>query len=53
MNGKIQELDIRLVKRYKKFRVENEKLKFEIMHDPFELEEHGQYDVLLSFNKRV
>ena len=53
MNGKIQELDVRLVKRYKKYRVENDKLKFEIMHDPFELEDHGQYDVLLSFNKRV
>ena len=54
MAGKIQELDMRLVKRFKEFRIENDVLKFNIARDTFQLDNRGGfYDLLLAFNKKV
>ena len=53
LNGKIQEMDLRLMLRYKKFSVVDERLKFTIERVPMELDDSGVYDLLLAFNKRV
>ena len=52
-NGNIRELDIRLVLRYKDFKILNNILKYSIATKLMELEDDGLYDLLLSFNKRV
>ena len=53
LNGKIQEMDLRMMLRYKKFSVVNGRLKFTIERVPMELDDSGVYDLLLAFNKRV
>ena len=53
LNGKIQEMDLRLMLRYKKFSVVDDRLKFTIERVPMELDDSGVYDLLLAFNKRV
>ena len=63
LNGKIQEMDVRLVLRYKKYTIEvtnaglitlpNDQLKFTIARKTIELEHDGLYDLLLAFNKLV
>ena len=53
LNGTIQELDLRMVLRYKEYTVENNELHFTIERKTIELEEDEMYDLLLSFNKRV
>ena len=52
-NGSIQELDVRLILRYKKFEIINEILTYAIQRETLEMDPDGLYDMLLSFNKRV
>lgn len=54
LNGKIQALDLRLVLRYKEYFIDNaEHLAFSIKHKTHELDEHGFYDILLHFIKKL
>ena len=53
LNGKIQAFDIRLVLRYKVFRIENKILKHTIARKTIDMDENSSYELLLSFNKRV
>lgn len=63
LNGKIQEMDVRLVLRYKKYTIEvtnaglitlpQDKLSFTIARKTIELQGDGVYDLLLAFNKLV
>jgi hypothetical protein len=53
LNGKIQSLDMRLVLRYKEFYLENKSLKFKVQHKVLQLDEHGLYDILIQFNKKL
>ena len=53
LNGKIQAFDIRLVLRYKVFRIENKILKHTIARKTIEMDANSSYELLLSFNKRV
>ena len=52
-NGKIQEMDVRLILRYKKYEIINNILTYSVAHKTLELENDGLYDLLLSFNKKV
>ena len=52
-NGNIQELDVRLILRYKSFEIINNILTYSTQHKTFEMGADGVYDLLLSFNKRV
>ena len=52
-NGEIQEMDIRLVLRYKKFEIINNILTYSIGHKILEMDADGIYDILLAINKRV
>ena len=52
-NGKIQEMDVRLLLRYKKYEIINNSLTYSVAHKTLELEDDGLYDLLLSFNKKV
>ena len=52
-NGKIQEMDVRLILRYKKYEIINNILTYSVAHKTLELEDDGLYDLLLSFNKKV
>jgi hypothetical protein len=51
--GKIQVLDSRLVFRYRSYSILNGTLKSEIKSRIFSMDEHGVYDILLEFNKKV
>ena len=53
MNGKIQEMDLRMMLRYKEYSMDGNKLVFKIKRKTMELVETGVYDFLLAFNKRV
>ena len=54
LNGKIQEMNVRLLLRYKKYTIsETGNLEFTIEHQQIELDETGLYDILLQFNKLV
>jgi hypothetical protein len=52
-NGQIQELDVRLILRYKSFEIINNILTYATERKTIEMETDGVYDLLLSFNKRV
>jgi hypothetical protein len=52
-NGEIQELDVRLVLRYKEFDIINNILTYSVGRKTIEMGADGVYDLLLSFNKRV
>ena len=52
-NGNIQELDVRLILRYKSFEIINSILTYSVEHKTIEMGVDGLYDLLLSFNKRV
>ena len=52
-NGQIQELDVRLILRYKSFEIINDILTYSTERKTLEMETDGVYDLLLSFNKRV
>jgi hypothetical protein len=53
MNGPIQEMNVRLLLRYKKFMISSGFLNFTIEHKQIELDDTGLYDILLQFNKNV
>jgi hypothetical protein len=53
LSGKIQQLDMRLVLRYKEYRIERGKLAHSVERKVLELDHSGLYDILLQFNKRV
>lgn len=53
LNGKIQALDLRVILRYKEYYLENGKIKFNIARRTLDMGDHGFYDLLLQFNKRV
>ena len=63
LNGKIQEMDLRLVLRYKQYAIDTHDsgiitlpkniLSFTIARKPIELKNDGLYDILLSFTKQV
>lgn len=63
LNGKIQEMDARMVLRYKKYAIHvdaqglitlpKNQLQFTIERKTLEFDENGVYDLLLAFNKRV
>ena len=54
LNGKIQEMNVRLLLRYKKYKISaTGDLEFTIEHQQIELDETGLYDILLQFNKNV
>jgi hypothetical protein len=54
LNGKIQEMNVRLLLRYKKYKISaTGNLEFTIEHKQIELDETGLYDILLQFNKNV
>ena len=52
-NGSIQELDVRIVLRYKNFQIINNILTYSIGYKTIEMGDDGVYDLLLSFNKKV
>ena len=63
LNGKIQEMDLRMVLRYKKYSIlvddqgllslPKNQLQFTIERKTLQLDENAAYDLLLAFNKRV
>jgi hypothetical protein len=54
MNGIIQEMNIRLLLRYKKYGISTTgDLPFTIEHKQIEMDETGLYDILIQFNKNV
>ena len=53
LNGVIQEMNVRLLLRYKKFDLSTDTLTFTIEHKEIEMDETGLYDILLQFNKNV
>ena len=63
LNGKIQEMDARMVLRYKKYSIlvddqgllylPKNQLQFTIERKTLQLDENAAYDLLLAFNKRV
>jgi hypothetical protein len=53
MNGPIQEMNVRLLLRYKKFIISSGVFSFTIEHKQIELDDTGLYDILLQFNKNV
>jgi hypothetical protein len=53
LNGKIQEMNVRLLLRYKKYSISAGELAFTIEHKHIELDDTGLYDILLQFNKNV
>ena len=53
LNGKIQEMDLRLMLRYKSFVIVGDHVEFTIKRVTMEMDESGVYDLLLAFNKRV
>jgi hypothetical protein len=54
LNGQIQEMNVRLLLRYKKYTISGTgDLEFTIEHQQIELDETGLYDILLQFNKNV
>ena len=54
LNGAIQALDLRVVLRYKEYYLDNGgNIKFNIARRSLDMGDHGFYDLLLQFNKRV
>ena len=52
-NGKVREMDVRLMLRYKSFEIINSILTYSIKTKTLNMEDDGCFDLLLSFNKRV
>ena len=53
IHGTIQGMDMRLVLRYFKYRIENDKLVYDIAKKTIQMSDSDMYDIELQFNKKV